>query len=135
MEKLRLDKWLWAARFYKTRSLAAEEIDLGRASVNGVEAKPSREVKVGDTISLRQGPLKRTMVVLAISKQRGPAPVAQQMYEETEESLRLQAEFKERRRLSPEPAASQEHGRPTKRDRRDIDKATWGDRWSASAER
>lgn len=133
MDKLRIDKWLWAARFYKTRTLAVEELDKGRVKVNGAEAKPSREVKSGDTVSLRQGQLSRTVVVRGISSQRGSAPVAQQLYEETEESLRLKAEAAEQRRLSADPAGAQEHGRPTKRDRRTLDKA-WNNRWSASAD-
>lgn len=133
MEKLRIDKWLWAARFYKTRSLAVEEIDKGRVRVNDVEAKPAREVKVGDTVMLRQGPVIRTLVVRGISNQRGAAPVAQLLYEETADSLALKALAVEQRRLGLEPASSLEHGRPTKRDRRDIDKA-WGDRWSASTD-
>jgi ribosome-associated heat shock protein Hsp15 len=137
MDKLRIDKWLWAARFYKTRSLAVEEIDKGRVRINDLEAKPAREVKVGDTVTLRQGPVIRTLVVRGISNQRGAAPVAQQLYAETEESLRLKAIAAEQRRLGQEPASSLEHGRPTKRDRRDIQKVkdgAWGDRWSASAD-
>lgn len=133
MDKLRIDKWLWAARFYKTRALAVEEIDKGRVKVNGIEAKPAREVKAGDTVALRQGPVNRTVVVRGISNQRGAAPIAQQLYEETEESLRLKAEAAEQRRLSGDPAGAQEHGRPTKRDRRTLDKA-WNNRWSASAD-
>ena len=133
MDKLRVDKWLWAARFYKTRSLAVEEIDKGRVKVNDLEVKPAREVKLGDTIALRQGPVVRTLVVRGISKQRGAAPVAQQLYEETEASLALRAQAHEQHRLGLEPASSHEHGRPTKRDRRNIDKA-WGDRWSASTD-
>ncbi|NDP63773.1 RNA-binding S4 domain-containing protein [Polaromonas sp.] len=138
MEKLRIDKWLWAARFYKTRSLAVEEIDKGRVRVNDLEAKPSREVKAGDTVALRQGTLIRTLVVRGISSQRGPAPVAQQLYEETEESLALKARATEQRHLTSDPASSLEHGRPTKRDRRSLDKAQgkdWDNRWSASADR
>ena len=133
MDKLRIDKWLWAARFYKTRSLAVEEIDKGRVRINDLEAKPAREVKVGDTLSLRQGPVMRTLVVRGISSQRGPAPVAQQLYEETAESLALRAQAAEQRRLNSDPASSLEHGRPTKRDRRDLDKA-WNSRWSASVD-
>ena len=133
MDKLRIDKWLWAARFYKTRSLAVEEIDKGRVKVNDLEVKPAREVKVGDCIALRQGPVTRTLVVRGISNQRGAAPVAQQLYEETEASLALRIQAQEQRRLGLEPADSHEHGRPTKRDRRSIDKA-WGDRWSASTD-
>ena len=138
MDKLRIDKWLWAARFYKTRSLAVEEIDKGRVRINDLEAKPSREVKAGDTVALRQGAVIRTVVVHGISSQRGPAPVAQQLYEETGESLRLKAQAAEQRHLSSDPASSLEHGRPTKRDRRSLDKAQgkdWDNRWSASADR
>lgn len=137
MDKLRIDKWLWAARFYKTRSLAVEEIDKGRVRVNDVEAKPSREVKVGDTVALRQGPVIRTLVVRGISNQRGAAPIAQQLYEETPESQRLRAEAVEQRRVNSDPASALEHGRPTKRDRRSIDKVQgkgWDSRWSASAD-
>ena len=137
MDRLRIDKWLWAARFYKTRSLAAEELDKGRVRVNDVEAKPSREVKVGDTLTLRQGPVTRTLVVRGISSQRGGAPAAQLLYEETAESLALKALLAEQRRLGQEPATSQTQGRPTKRDRRDIEKLgskDWNQRWSASAD-
>ena len=138
MDKLRIDKWLWAARFYKTRSLAVEEIDKGRVRVNDLEAKPSREVKVGDTVTLRQGTVIRTVVVHGISSQRGPAPVAQQLYEETKESLALKAQAAQQRHLNSDPASSLEHGRPTKRDRRSLDKAQgkdWDNRWSASTDR
>ena len=135
MEKLRIDKWLWAARFYKTRSLATEEIDKGRVRINDTEVKPAKEVKVGDTVVLRQGPVTRTLVVRGISDKRGGAPVAQQLYSELEASIKLREQLAEQHRL--EPANSQEHGRPTKRDRRSIDKVTdksWGNRWSASAD-
>ena len=138
MDKLRIDKWLWAARFYKTRSLAVEEIDKGRVQINAQEAKPSREVKLGDTVALRQGAITRTLVVRGISSQRGPAPVAQQLYEETEESLRLKAQAAEQRHFTSDPASSLEHGRPTKRDRRSLDKAQgkdWNSRWSASVDK
>jgi ribosome-associated heat shock protein Hsp15 len=133
MESMRIDKWLWAARFYKTRSLASDDIGKGRVHVNGTEAKPARDVKAGDTVALRQTALTRTVVVRAISQQRGGAPAAQLLYEETPESLRLRELAKEQRRLHTEPAASQEQGRPTKRDRRSLQKA-WDNRWSASAD-
>ena len=130
---VRIDKWLWCARFFKTRSLAAEEIGRGRVQVNGVVAKASREVRAGDTVDLRQGTLPRTVLVRGISTSRGPAPVAQLLYEETPESLALRAHLVERQRLAPEPSAALLDGRPTKRDRRDIDKARdWGSRWSAA---
>ena len=133
MEKLRIDKWLWAARFYKTRSLAVDEIDKGRVRINDLEVKPAREVKVGDTVALRQGPVTRTLTVLGISNQRGAAPVAQQLYAETLESIQRREQAAEQHRLHLEPASSHEHGRPTKRDRRTLDKG-WGSRWSASAD-
>lgn len=134
MDKLRIDKWLWAARFYKTRTLASEEIARGRVEVNGQEVKPAREVKVGDTVGLRQGPVTRTVVVKGLSGMRGPASVAQQLYEETAESIKAREQAAERRRLAPEPALTIEQGRPTKRGRRELDDAQrgWGDRWSAS---
>jgi ribosome-associated heat shock protein Hsp15 len=135
MDKLRIDKWLWAARFYKTRSLATDEIDKGRVRINALEVKPAKEVKVGDTVVLRQGPLTRTLLVRGISDKRGGAPQAQLLYEETQASLNLREQQAEQHKL--EPANSQEHGRPTKRDRRSIDKVSnksWGSRWSASAD-
>ncbi len=135
MDKLRVDKWLWAARFYKTRSLATEEVGKGRVEVNGAEVKPARDLKVGDSVTLRQGPVTRTVVVKGLSNMRGPAPVAQQLYEETEDSVKARQQAAEQRRLSPDPAHSNEHGRPTKRGRRELDDAkSWGDRWSASVD-
>ena len=135
MDRLRIDKWLWAARFFKTRSLAAEEIGKNRVQVNGDVAKASREVKVGDSVTMRLGSLSRVVRVRGISGQRGPAPVAQQLYEETPESLAAQAAAREQRRLGSEPALAIEQGRPTKRDRRELDgarRADWDNRWSAS---
>ena len=133
MERLRIDKWLWAARFYKTRSLASEEIDKGRVHVNGVAVKPARELKAGDTVQLRSANISRSVTVLAISDKRGPAPVAALLFAETPESIAARAAAAEQRRLAPEPAMSQSQGRPTKRDRRDTQQAKdWGDRWSAS---
>lgn len=137
MEKLRIDKWLWAARFYKTRSLATDEIDKGRVSINGQEVKPAREVKVGDTVAMRREGSTRTVVVRGVSDVRGPAPVAQQMYEETAESLQERQRAADQRRYAREPALAIEHGRPTKRGRRELDEAQrhgWGDRWSASVD-
>jgi ribosome-associated heat shock protein Hsp15 len=126
--RVRLDKWLWAARFFKTRSLAAEEADRGRVKVNGAAAKPAREVRVGDRIVLRQGTIERCVDVAALSSVRGPAAVAQALYRETPESIAARAQAAEARRLAPEPAAAIEQGRPTKRDRRHL--ADW-QRWSA----
>ncbi len=128
-ERVRLDKWLWAARFYKTRSLAADEIDKGRVSVNGQAAKPARELRPGDRIELRQGPVTRELQVKVLSAVRGPAPVAQALYEETATSIAAREAAAAQRRLGVEPADSLEQGRPTKRDRRQL--AQWN-RWSAS---
>ncbi len=130
-DRIRLDKWLWAARFFKTRALAADEIAHGRVSVNDQVAKASRELKPGDMLALRQGPLVRTVIVKGLSAQRGPAPVAQALYAETAASLALREKAAEQRRLNTEPAQAIEQGRPTKRNRRQL--ADW-QRWSASAE-
>ena len=137
MDKLRIDKWLWAARFYKTRSLATDDIHKGRVQVNGQEAKPSREVKPGDVVRVRSGSVVRIVTVLGLSGVRGPAPVAQALYAETAESLAARALAAEQRRLAPEPAQSQPQGRPTKRDRRHLQELQgnsggWDQRWSAS---
>jgi ribosome-associated heat shock protein Hsp15 len=129
--RIRLDKWLWAARLYKTRALAAEQIGLGRVAVNGQAAKPAREVRAGDRLEIRQGPVLRTLDVRGVSLQRGPAPVAQQLYAETPESLAAREAVATRRRMGVEPADSLAEGRPTKRDRRQL--AEWN-RWSASSD-
>ncbi|RGE45016.1 RNA-binding S4 domain-containing protein [Comamonas testosteroni] len=141
LESMRLDKWLWCARFYKTRSLAVEEIGKGRVTVNQANAKASREIRPGDVIQLRQGNVPKEVIVRGLSGMRGPAPVAQQLYEETAESIAKREQLAEQRRLAPEPSAAlaaMHTGRPTKRDRREIDRVQsprnsgWGDRWSAS---
>ncbi len=134
MDKIRIDKWLWAARFYKTRSLATDEINKGRIGVNQQTAKPSREVKVGDTVTLLREGLLRTVTVLGLSDVRGAAPVAQALYADTPESIRAKETYVQQRRFAKEPALSIAHGRPTKRDRRDLQQAQhgWDDRWSAS---
>jgi len=131
-EGMRLDKWLWAARFFKTRSLAAEAIDKGRVTVNELPAKRGRELRVGDRVGCTQpGDWHRTVVVQALSVQRGPASVAQTLYEETAQSLQKRQEQALQRRLAPEPAATLAQGRPTKRDRRQL--AQWN-RWSVSVD-
>lgn len=131
MDKLRLDKWLWAARFFKTRALAAEQIGNGRVEVNGQPAKSSRELREGDVVDLRHGGWARTVVVRAISRMRGPASLAQTYYDETPESIERGRVAAAERRDRPEPALAIESGRPTKRDRRQL--ADW-DRWSVSIE-
>ncbi|MEO6408278.1 MAG: RNA-binding S4 domain-containing protein [Burkholderiaceae bacterium] len=130
--KVRLDKWLWAARFFKTRSLAGDEIDKGRVSVNEAPAKASRDLRPGDRITLRQAQVLRTVVVRGLSESRGPASVAQALYEETPESVALRERLAQQRREGGlDPAQTIEQGRPTKRDRRQL--VDWN-RWSASAE-
>ena len=134
MDKIRIDKWLWAARFYKTRSLATDEINKGRIEVNQQTAKPSREVKTGDTVAIRREGLVRTVTVMGLSDVRGSAPVAQALYADTPESIQAKDAYVQQRRFAKEPALSIEHGRPTKRDRRELQQAQhgWDDRWSAS---
>lgn len=136
LQRQRIDKWMWAARFYKTRALASEDLGLGRVSVNGQVCKASREVQAGDRVAWRQGSLLREVEVLGLSAQRGPAPAAQLLYRESEESLQRRADLAEAHRLAPEPAHSMTQGRPTKRDRRDQRALTqgWNERWSASAD-
>jgi ribosome-associated heat shock protein Hsp15 len=136
VEKTRIDKYLWAARFYKTRSLAAEEIGKGRIKINGQVAKASRDVKAGDTIELLRTGLVTVLEVLQVSEQRGSAPLAQALYAETAESIAAREKAQEIRRFTHEPATAISQGRPTKRDRRSLDEArsgspSWNDRWSA----
>jgi ribosome-associated heat shock protein Hsp15 len=126
---VRLDKWLWVARFFKTRSLASDEIGKGRVQVNGQVAKASRELRVGDLVELRQNQLPRTVIVRGLSQLRGSATVAGLLFEETPQSLAYREQMAQQRRLAPEPAQTQEQGRPTKRDRRLLN--DWN-RWSAS---
>src|SRR5690606_8328317 len=126
-DKVRLDKWLWAARFYKTRSLAADEIGRGRVQVNRQLVKAARDVKLGDLVTIRRGEVPMTVQVMGLSNVRGPAPVAQQLYEETDESRAAREAAAERRRLAPEPAHDITAGRPTKRDRREIDRIRRGE--------
>lgn len=128
-DAVRLDKWLWAARLFKTRSLARDEIERGRVTVNDEHAKPARTLRVGDRLDLRQGALVRSVVVMGLSAVRGPAPVAATLYRETEESVAAREQHLAARREAGEPA--QGRGRPTKRDRRVL--AEW-QRWSASSE-
>ena len=117
---MRLDKWLWVARFYKTRALAADEIEKGRVHVNGQAAKPARAVRLQDRIEIRQSASVRELLVLGLSAMRGPAPVARALYQETEASIAAQQQAAEARKFGVEPANAQELGRPTKRDRRQL---------------
>jgi ribosome-associated heat shock protein Hsp15 len=117
---MRIDKWLWAARFYKTRSLATEAVAGGRVHVNEARVKPAKEVQVGDTIALTIGPMRRTVVVRALAERRGPAAEAQLLYEETPESVATREQAALERRLSRPPGADL-GARPTKLDRRRLD--------------
>ncbi len=135
----RLDKWLWAARFYKTRALAADEVVLGRVLLAGKPTKPAHDVKPGDMLTLRQnGGIVREVQVLALGARRGSAAEAQLLYAETPESRATREAAAAARLLAPEPALAIQRGRPTKRDRRALQRAQqasprpgWGKRWSA----
>ncbi|MBK9447384.1 MAG: RNA-binding S4 domain-containing protein [Betaproteobacteria bacterium] len=115
----RLDKWLWAARFFKTRSLAAEAVGGGKIKLNGSTAKPAKEIKAGDLLELSIGHVQWTVNVVALNEYRRPASEAQQLYAETEESRAQRAQAMEARSMAPAPGADLK-GRPTKRDRRQI---------------
>ncbi|HMC56014.1 MAG TPA: RNA-binding S4 domain-containing protein [Gemmatimonadaceae bacterium] len=116
---MRVDKWLWAARFFKTRSQASEAVDGGHVEINGERAKPSRQLKLGDELRIRINHYTFVVHVRQFNERRGPAAEAQLMYEETEASRAERARLAEQRRLAPTPAY-EEGGRPTKRDRRDM---------------
>jgi ribosome-associated heat shock protein Hsp15 len=120
MEAVRMDKWLWAARFFKTRALASESCDMGRVTSNDHVAKPAREVRVGDRLRVKNEAGEFTLEVLALSSVRGPAATAQQLYRETEASKTARAKAAEERRAMA--AFESPAGRPTKQDRRRIDK-------------
>ena len=123
-EKVRIDKWLWAARFFKTRSISVDNINKDRVQINGQNVKPAREVKIGDTILIKFPREYKTVVVKGLSQVRGPAPIAQQLYEETAESIAERERRAEMRRFAQEPAHQMRGGRPTKRQRRDIERFT-----------
>lgn len=116
---MRIDKWLWAARFYKTRSLASAAISAGHVKLNGSTIKPARELRCGDTLELAIGDTHWTLLVSGLNEQRRPAPEAQLLYAETSESSERRAAEKESRRLAPAPG-SDLRGRPTKKARRQI---------------
>lgn len=116
---MRLDKWLWAARFFKTRSLASSEVDGGHIELNGERAKPAKQIRVGDELRIRMNQTTYVVHVRGLSERRGPANEARLLYEESEASVRERERLAEQRRLAPTPAY-EEGGRPTKRDRRDM---------------
>jgi ribosome-associated heat shock protein Hsp15 len=115
---VRIDKWLWAARFYKTRSAATDAVLGGHVHVGGVRVKPSRDLKVGETVEITQGPWRRTVVVTALGDRRGPASVAATLYEETPESVQAREQHALERKLSAPPSFG---ARPTKLDRRRLE--------------
>ena len=119
-ERIRIDKWLWAARFFKTRSLALDAIALGRVRVAGERIKPAREARVGDRVEIVHGETRTVVVIQALSAVRGPAPAARLLYAETAESLARRERQAQVRRYGAEPAATLQ-GRPTKRDRRRLE--------------
>jgi ribosome-associated heat shock protein Hsp15 len=119
MVSVRIDKWLWAARFFKTRALAQKACDLGRIHSNGIQAKPARDVRVGDLLTVRNEGGEFLVEVLALSEMRGPAAVAQTLYRETETSKAARLKLAEEHKAMQEFAPLPEH-RPSKRDRRRI---------------
>jgi len=118
---VRMDKWLWAARFFKTRTLAARACDLGRIESNGQGVKAAREVKAGDLLQVKNDSGDFQVEVLALSEMRGPASVAQTLYRETEASRELRLKLAEQRKAMPHYEAARD-GKPSKRDRREIDR-------------
>jgi ribosome-associated heat shock protein Hsp15 len=121
VEQIRIDKWLWAARFFKTRSLAHDAVAGGHVRVNGERVKPSRDVRAADVLEVRSGDFVRTVVVLSVAERRGPAKVAAALYEETAESVTARARRAEERRVESAFGGFREGGRPTKVDRRRTD--------------
>lgn len=121
MDRVRIDKWLWAARFFKTRSLASKACELGRVEANGQGVKASREVRVGERLLVKNESGEFHIDVLVLSEMRGPAVVAQTLYRETDESKELRRKAVEERKAMPHFESSRE-GRPSKRDRRDLNR-------------
>ena len=121
-EKLRIDKWLWAARFFKTRALAADAVETGKVQLGGERVKPAKPLAAGDTLSIRLGPYLHVIEVLGLSNKRGPAPEAQKLYKETEESRAKRAALALELKVRP----TAHEGRPTKKDRREIEKFKGG---------
>lgn len=119
MDQVRLDKWLWAARFFKTRALASEAVDGGKVELNGEKPKRARQVRPGDRLRLRLGPYEHLLTVRAVSERRGPASVAATLYQEDPEGRRRRELLAEQHRLAP-PAFDFGAGKPSKKQRRDI---------------
>lgn len=119
MVSLRIDKWLWSARFYKTRSLANDAVKTGKVLVDGEKIKASKEITVGDTLTIKQSIFTKTFLVLALSNRRGPASVAAELYRETPDSVARREQLKQIQLAQP-ALRRPGHGRPTKRERRQI---------------
>ena len=119
MNGFRVDKWLWAARFFKTRSLASDAVSGGKVKVNGTAIKPARDIKVGDRLDIVNSETRWEVIVQALSDKRGPAPEARLLYAETPESIAAREAARDSRQFVQDPAADI-HGRPTKRDRRQL---------------
>lgn len=117
-DKLRIDKWLWAARFFKTRALSADAVEGGKVLVNGARVKPAKAVAIGSLLEIRAGKFRYEVEVLALSGRRGPAPEAQKLYRETDESRAQREAIAAELRAQPQPVFK---GRPTKRERRKIE--------------
>ena len=120
--RVRLDKWLWAARFFKTRSLAVEAIEGGKIQLAGERTKPAKLIQAGDVVSVRLGPYEHVVTVRAVSERRGPASVAATLYEETPASRVAREKLAEQLRMAPAAFVFEDKGRPTKRDRRELDR-------------
>jgi ribosome-associated heat shock protein Hsp15 len=121
-DKVRIDKWLWAARFFKTRSLATDAVNGGKVEVNDAGVKPAKLVQAGDTVRVRVGTQEQQVVVRAVADRRGSAAVAQTLYEETADSRARRERVAEQMRLASAGFVYEDKGRPTKRDRRDIER-------------
>lgn len=121
-DKVRIDKWLWAARFFKTRPLAVDAIGSGKILVNHERVKPAKTVQPGDTVSVRMGPYEHVVLVVALSDRRGPAAVAALLYQETTASIDVRAKLSEQLRMAPAAFVFEDKGRPSKKDRRDIER-------------
>lgn len=121
MDSVRIDKWLWAARFFKTRSLASRACELGRVHANGQNVKPARDVRIGEMLRIKNDSGEFHVEVLGLSDERGPAPVAQTLYRETEASRDLRMKLAEQRKAAPRFETTR-IGKPSKRDRREIDR-------------
>jgi ribosome-associated heat shock protein Hsp15 len=121
VDAVRIDKWLWAARFYKTRALATEAVLGGHVHLNGTRVKPAKDVRAGDTLTIRVGATEWVVEVRDVAEKRGPAPVAQALYEETAESREARERAALQRRAAPPPLGADLGARPTKQDRRRLD--------------